>query len=247
MGQFVNVTLPVFNEENKLAATVEKVSAYLRLHPEQRYELVIASNGSTDRTVEIARSLQQIQPNLQVVDLPKKGRGSALKHVWNRSAADIFSYMDCDLSTDLNCLQPLLAPLLARTHDIAIGSRLRSESSIQRGFKRSFISKSYNVLVKTLFDVSFSDAQCGFKAISRKAFGQIGPFVEDDGWFFDTELLIVAENLGHRVFELPVQWVENSDSKVKIISTVIADFKGLLRVKTNLMRGREVRLSDEIY
>jgi hypothetical protein len=157
--------------------------------------------------------------------------GGAGERAWKESDAYILTYMDCDLSTDLLCLHPLLEPLLASTHQISIGSRLLPNSITNRGLKRSFISKSYNLLMRAMFHPTFSDAQCGFKAITRTAFIELLPLIKDNGWFMDTELLIVAQRLGYRIFDLPVRWTDDPDSKVKIFGTAIEDIKGLVRLK----------------
>jgi len=165
------------------------------------------------------------------VHLDKKGRGRALKKVWSESHADILSYMDVDLSTDLAALPPLIEALISGGFQVAAASRLLKPSLTTRGFKREVISRMYNRLIKFSFHTSFSDAQCGFKAITREAASVLLPSLEDNEWFMDTELLIHAERVGYRIFDLPVQWVEDSDSRVKIWSTVIGDLRGIARLK----------------
>jgi glycosyltransferase involved in cell wall biosynthesis len=231
MSSLINITIPVFNEEKMLAGTIEKLAGFVNSHLRDRCEIVIANNGSTDRTLEIAHQLQGVYPHVRVLDVIEKGRGGALKRAWAESQADILTYMDCDLSTDLACFMPLIEPLLAGAHQISIGSRLLSFSRTTRGLKRSLISKSYNILVHTLFNPQFSDAQCGFKAITKKAFTELHPLIEDNGWFMDTELLLVAEQLGYQIFDLPVRWTDDPDSKVKIFRTAFEDLKGLWRLK----------------
>lgn len=237
----INITIPTFNEERRVAETIRKVEDFVRTSCRFKYELVIADNGSTDGTREIARSLESSHTGLRVVHLDEKGRGRALKKVWRESAANILSYMDVDLSTDLNAFPQLIESLLRGGSDLAVGSRLLKQSLTTRGPKREFISRCYNLLIKVLFRTKFSDAQCGFKALTKKAAGELLPLVEDDGWFADTELLILAEKLGYRIFDLPVRWVDNPDSRVKIWSTALGDIKGLIRLRRNFARHRYAR------
>ena len=163
--------------------------------------------------------------------LPEKGRGRALRKAWTESDADIVSYMDVDLSTDLGAFAPLIDSLIDSEYDMAIGSRLAPGARVERGFKREFISRTYNLMIRCLFRNRFTDAQCGFKAITRRAVTNIVPLIEDQAWFFDTELLLLAERMGYRVFEVPVKWTDDPDSRVKIASTAWEDIKGLFRVR----------------
>lgn len=233
----VNVTIPVFNEEARLKASIPKLYRFLSEHCRFDFELVIADNGSTDRTPEIARSFSATQHEIRSVRLDEKGRGRAVKHAWHTSDADILSYMDVDLSTDLGAFPPLIEALLGGGYDVALGSRRLKPSLTARSLKREVISRCYMLLLKALFQTKFSDAQCGFKAITRDAAVALLPLVEDNGWFMDTELLILAEKLGYRLFDLPVRWVEDADSRVKIVDTAIKDIKGLLRVRKNFLKG----------
>ena len=166
----INITIPVYNEEKVLADTIGKLTAFVDLHLAGRCEIVIANNGSTDRTGEVGRQLQQDCLNVRLLDIPTKGRGGALKQAWSESRAEILTYMDCDLSTDPNCFRRLIEPLIKGTHEVSIGSRLLPGSSTTRGFKRTLISNCYNIMIRMMFRPSFSDAQCGFKAITKGAF-----------------------------------------------------------------------------
>jgi glycosyltransferase involved in cell wall biosynthesis len=231
MAPLINITIPVFNEANVLASTINTLNTFVVSHVPDPCEIVIANNGSTDQTLQVAQKLEAFHKGVRVLNVPEKGRGGALKRVWKESHADILTYMDCDLSTDLSCFMPLIKPLLAGTHDVSVGSRLLPKASTIRGFKRTFISRCYNVLVRLMFKPQFSDAQCGFKAITKAAFTELHPLIEDKGWFMDTELLLVAEQLGYRIFDLPVRWRDDPDSKVKIFKTAFEDVKGLMRLK----------------
>jgi glycosyltransferase involved in cell wall biosynthesis len=231
---FVNITIPVYNEERILAESVVKVAGYLQSNFRYPHEIVIADNASTDRTFAVAQELQVRHDSVRVLHLDQKGRGRAVKRAWAESKADILSYMDCDLSTDLAAFPPLIESLTSNGFDVAVGSRLLKPSLTTRGVKREVISRGYNLLIKALFRTEISDAQCGFKAITRQAAQALLPLVKDGAWFMDTELLILAEKLGFRIFDLPVRWVDDPDSRVKIWSTALADLKGLVRVKRRM-------------
>ena len=233
----IDVVIPVFNEEAALEASVETVRSYLAGLPFD-HRVTIADNASTDGTALIAHRLAQQLDDVEVVSLPLKGRGRALKHTWSRSDGDVLVYMDVDLSTDLNALLPLVAPLLSGHSDLAIGTRLARSSRTTRGPKRELISRSYNRLLRGTLRAKFSDAQCGFKAIRRDVAERLLPLVEDDAWFFDTELLVLAERAGLRIHEVPVDWIDDPDSRVDIVRTAIDDLKGMARLGWALARGR---------
>lgn len=199
------------------------------------YELVIANNGSTDRTLEIARRLAREYNRVRVLDVPQKGRGGALKRAWLDSRADVLSYMDVDLSTDLAAFPALVGAVAWGEFDLAFGSRLLVQSQVKRGWRRELLSRGYNRLVRLLLHTGIRDLQCGFKAIRRAAAQALLPQVADAGWFFDTELLVQAERLGFRLREIPVRWVEDRDSRVNILSTVWADLRGLWRLRRQLV------------
>lgn len=234
----VNVTIPVFNEEVRLLQSLPKLHRFLTELRRFNFELVIADNGSTDRTLKIARELCLKHDAVRVLHLAQKGRGRAVKKAWMESKADILSYMDVDLSTDLNAFPPLIESLRGGGFDVGTGSRLLKTSLTSRRLKRELISRCYNRLIKVMFHTRFSDAQCGFKAITRKAAQELLPLVEDNGWFMDTELLILAEKLGYRVFDMPVRWKDDSNSRVRIWSTAVGDIKGLIRL-SRAFSGRE--------
>jgi glycosyltransferase involved in cell wall biosynthesis len=231
MTHFINITIPVFNEETSLATNVHRLLEFLQGKYANRFELVIIDNASTDGTLAIARDLQRYNSRVQVLHLDLKGRGRALKKAWLESRADILSYMDVDLSTDLGCFPPLIEPLESGRADLCAGSRLSKASETRRGLRREIISRCYNLIIRALFQVRFSDAQCGFKALTRRAADSLLPFVEDDSWFFDTELLLLAERRRYVICDLPVKWQDDPDSRVKIIKTAIDDISGLLRLR----------------
>ncbi|MBI2620375.1 MAG: glycosyltransferase family 2 protein [Ignavibacteriales bacterium] len=233
----VNVTIPVYNEAKALPSSISTLHGFLQKHGRFDWEIVIANNASTDHTLEVAHELAKNYSGVRVVHLDQKGRGRALTKAWSESQADILSYMDVDLSSNLYAFPPLIEALLGGGFEIAIGSRLLKASTTRRSFRREVISRSYNLLVKAFFLTKFSDAQCGFKAITRRAAQDLLPKTEDTGWFFDTELLVIGEKLGYRIFDLPVSWIEDLDSRVKIVRTAIDDIKGLIRVWRNFRKG----------
>lgn len=227
----VDVVIPVYNEEKDLPTSIETLHQFMTANMPYDWRIVIADNASIDRTLEIAKALSERYPRVTYIHLDQKGRGRALRKAWLESDADIVSYMDVDLSTDLKALPPLIAALTTGVYDVAIGSRLLPASQVTRQPKREIISRLYNLLIKLMFWNHFSDAQCGFKALTRRAVQALVPLIKDQAWFFDSELLLLAERKGFRIFEVPVEWVEDLDTRVKIVSTAWEDIKGLVRVR----------------
>ncbi|WAC53903.1 bifunctional glycosyltransferase family 2/GtrA family protein [Gordonia sp. SL306] len=234
----LDIVVPVYNEQADIAGSVRRLRDHLRTHVPYPSRITVADNASTDATLAIAAQLAGEIDGLRVVHLDEKGRGRALNAVWRASDAEIVAYCDVDLSTDLNALMPLIAPLISGHSDIAIGTRLSRSSRVVRGPKREFISRSYNLILRTTMRAKFSDAQCGFKAMRTDIARQVLPYVEDTGWFFDTELLVLAERIGLRIAEVPVDWVDDPNSTVDIVSTAVADLKGCARVGYALTTGR---------
>jgi glycosyltransferase involved in cell wall biosynthesis len=226
----INLTLPVHNEAGVLRENVGRVREFLNTLSDWEFELVIAENGSTDQTWAITRELQK-ELGVRALHLTQPGRGGTLKLAWLESKADILSYMDIDLSTDLGAFPALITPLILGEYDLAIGSRLLGNSVVRRSWKREVISRVYNHLVRRILHARFTDAQCGFKAMSRYAASRLLPQVQDNHWFMDTELLIQAQRQEMRILEIPVKWHENPDSRVKLIPTIIEDIKGILRLR----------------
>lgn len=233
----VDVVVPVYNEEGDLERSVRRLRGYLTSRFPFSARITIADNASTDATGEIADRLSGTLPDVRVIHLAEKGRGRALRAAWSASDAQVLAYMDVDLSTDLDGLLPLVAPLLSGHSDISIGSRLARGSNVVRGPKRAVISRLYNAVLHAALSARFSDAQCGFKAIRADRARELLPLVEDEGWFFDTELLIVAERSGLRIHEVPVDWVDDPDSRVDIVATAAADLRGIARLARGLWTG----------
>ena len=233
MPPLIDVVIPVLNEEKALPGCIESLTQFLQYNSPYDFRIVIADNGSDDLTPEISSSLAKEHPQVTWIRLEMRGRGRALKKAWSGSDADILCYMDVDLSTDLGAFPVLVKAIWEDRFDLAVGSRLMNHSVVRkRSTKREFTSRSYNILIKAMFMTKFSDAQCGFKAISKSAAADLLPLVKDQGWFFDSELLILAEKNGYHIKDIPVLWVDDPDSRVNVIKTARDDIKGLLRLRT---------------
>lgn len=230
MPASVDVVVPVYNEEATLPRSIDRLTDFLANHLSNPWRVTIADNASTDGTRAVSQELSAGYPNVHYYHLPQKGRGRALRAVWLESQADIVSYMDVDLSTDLNHF-PQLVEALESGYQVAVGSRLSRDSQVTRAFKREFISRSYNLLIRSMFFTPFPDAQCGFKALTRQAAQTIIPSIENNNWFFDTELLIIASKRGYRIKSVPVKWDDDPTSTVNITSTAMEDIRGLLRLR----------------
>tara|TARA_B100000315_G_C14528879_1_gene565179 strand:- start:234 stop:938 length:705 start_codon:yes stop_codon:yes gene_type:complete len=232
MFRTLDIVFPVFNESKILKKSVETLHTFLSNRISIDWKIVIAENGSTDETLEIARFLSNNYSNVIVRSYEEPGRGRAVKDSWLLSNADLVSYMDVDLSTDLEALIVSLEHMNSDDFDILIGSRLLKDSKVYgRSFKRDFISKTYSLIFRIILGTKFKDAQCGFKIAKRESILDVLKNVKDNGWFFDTELLYKSEKSGLSIKEIPVIWRDDRDSKVKILSTIIKDLIGLLRIK----------------
>jgi glycosyltransferase involved in cell wall biosynthesis len=226
----VDIVVPVYNEEAGLERSIRRLHRFLAENVPYVWRIVIADNASVDATPAIAASLARELPRTSVCTLELKGRGGALRAAWSASDADIVCYMDVDLSTDLRALMPLIGGLLVGDGEVAIGTRLSPASKIVRSAKREFISRSYNRLLALVLRARFSDAQCGFKAVRRDVAARLLPEIRDNGWFFDTELLVLAQRHGMRILEVPVVWIDDADSRVRIVRTALGDLRGVARL-----------------
>jgi glycosyltransferase involved in cell wall biosynthesis len=242
----VDIVIPVYNEEKDLARSIATLSQFLvGLSADWSWRIVVADNAATDATLVIAQELATRWPDqVGYIHLDQKGRGRALRRAWSESRADICCYMDVDLSTGLDAL-PALVAALRGGYDVAIGSRLLPESRVVRGLKREFISRTYNQMIRLSHGVSFHDAQCGFKGVTRRAIEQLLPLAQDQAWFLDTELLLLAEAKGYRIKEIPVTWTDDPDSRVKIAKTAWEDIKGLWRLKWHMPPGGEIERAPD--
>lgn len=233
----LDVVIPVYDEEASLAACVRRLHGHLTTYFPYPFRITVADNASTDGTWAVARALAAEFPEVAAVHLEKKGRGRALKQVWLGSDATVLAYMDVDLSTDLDALWPLVAPLLSGHSDLAIGSRLANGSRVVRGSYREFVSRSYNLVLRTSLGARFTDAQCGFKAVRADVARALLPHVQDTTWFFDTEILVLAERCDLRIHEVPVDWFDDPDSRVDVVGTALDDLHGVARVRRSFARG----------
>jgi putative flippase GtrA len=233
----IDVVIPVYNEAAIIESSIRRLHQFLTSSFPFTWQITIADNASTDDTLAIARSLTSALPAVRVIHLEQKGRGRALRAAWLASTSEIVAYMDVDLSTDLRALLPIVAPLVSGHSDLAIGSRLSRDSTVARGPKREVISRMYNLILRGVFGVRFRDAQCGFKAIRSDVAKLLVPEVVDNAWFFDTELLLLAERSGLRVHEVPVDWVDDPDSRVNVRHTAAADLRGVARVARRFWFG----------
>ena len=234
----VDIVVPVYNEEAGLELSIRRLHAYLVDQFPLSWVVTIADNASTDSTWVLACRLAERLPGVRAIHLDDKGRGRALRAAWSQSASPVVAYMDVDLSTDLDALLPLVAPLVSGHSDVAIGTRLAPEARVVRGPKRELISRTYNLLLKATLHSGFSDAQCGFKAVRADVARALLPLVEDEAWFFDTELLVLAERNGFRIHEVPVDWVDDPDSRVDMVSTARADLAGIWRMLGRIVTDR---------
>lgn len=234
----IDIVVPVYNEATDLERSVRALGTYLSEALPYSYRVTIADNASVDGTWLIAQGLASTMPHVTAVHLDQKGRGRALKQVWLASDADVVAYMDVDLSTDLAAVLPLVAPLVSGHSDVAIGTRLARTSRVVRGPKREFISRCYNLVLRTALQASFSDAQCGFKAMRRDVAQELLPLIEDTNWFFDTELLVLAQRADLRIHEVPVDWTDDPGTTVDIVATATEDLRGVMRLIRGFTTGR---------
>ena len=242
----VDIVIPVHNEERGLRASVLRLHAYLTQQFPFSARITIADNASTDSTPAVAAELAEELPEVRVLRLKEKGRGRALAAAWLTSDARVVSYMDVDLSTDLSALLPLVAPVISGHSQVSIGSRLVTGSRVTRGPKREVISRVYNILLRLVLRVRFKDAQCGFKALRADVARSLLPDVVNRNWFFDTELLVRAERAGLRIHELPVDWLDDPDSRVDIVATAIEDLRGVWRLATGRPADAPLWLSTQL-
>jgi glycosyltransferase involved in cell wall biosynthesis len=234
----IEVVVPVYNEQEALPRSIPVLHKFLTERIPQPWIITIADNGSTDNTIAVATALSQQYPGVRVVRIDQKGRGWSLQKTWLESQADIICYTDVDLSTDLEAFPRLVGALEQEGYDVATGSRLMPGAQVKRSFKREFVSRIYNLMVRLMFFSSFHDAQCGFKAIRREVAQDLVPLVENRNWFFDTELLLLALRKGYRIKEIPVKWYEDPGSTVHVTKTAVEYIEGLLRMRfRRLPRG----------
>jgi len=233
----VEIVIPVYDEESGLVASIHRLHRYLNEQFPLTWVVTIVDNASDDRTWALACRMADELAGVRALHLGEKGRGRALRAAWMASSAQVVAYMDVDLSTDLDALLPLVAPLLSGHSDVAIGTRLAPGARVVRGARREIISRGYNLILKTVLGNGFSDAQCGFKALRADVARALLPLVDDQNWFFDTELLVLAEHNGLRIHEVPVDWVDDPDSRVDVANTAMEDLRGVGRLVRRFATG----------
>ncbi len=237
-GPLVELVVPTLNEAHTLEKSIETIRSYLQSDFPYPARVLVADNGSHDGTGELGDHLAAKYDDVRCLRLDQRGRGRALREAWSQSDADIVAYTDVDISTELPALEKICRAIHEDGFHLGTGSRLMAESNVTRGLKREFISRSYNLFVKLVLGTKFSDAQCGFKAITQEVAAKIIPQIEDNGWFFDTELLVLAEKQGFKIKDVPVRWIDDDDSRVKILSTAWDDILGVFRVRRFLWSRR---------
>jgi len=237
MCKSIDVIIPVYNEQDCLERNILALHNYLDKMSDFSWNIIIADNASTDKTPQIAKELSSKHENILHSHIPMKGKGRALRNAFLQSNADIVCFMDADLSTDLHFLK-LLIEGLSRGYDISVGSRVLQASLTERGTIRKMISRACNLLIKCLFSSSFSDAPCGFKALKTDVAKKLVPLVKNNNWFFDTELLLLAEYNKYRIFEIPIQWKENPKTKVNIKKTALEYLAGLIRLRCSIHKAK---------
>lgn len=236
--KLVDILIPVYNEEHVLEKSINNLRTFLNENATDfNWVITVGDNASTDKTLDVATDLSKRYADVRVFHLDRKGRGRMVKYAWKKSEADILTYMDVDLSTDLAAFPPMVRAIMDG-YDVAIGSRQYKGAEVKRGLKREIISRGYILILKILLGFPFSDAQCGFKAVSRQLVSDLFDHIEDDEWFFDTELLYLAHRNGYRTKELPVRWIEDTDSRVKITRTAWLDVKGVFRMRRYEREGK---------
>ncbi|MEI6553512.1 MAG: glycosyltransferase, partial [bacterium] len=208
MDKKIILALPVYNEERLLESSVVKLCDYIKDNVHLDCKIIIVNNGSTDKTKEIGNSLANRYLNVEVIHLDVKGRGNALKNVWSNYKADVYSYCDIDLATDITYLNELFNQIL-KGNNLVVASRYSTGAISKRTIKRWIASVVYIFLVKLFFKTKISDFQCGFKAIDGRVVKEVLPMVLDNGWFFDTELILLTEKAGnYKIKEIPIKWKE---------------------------------------
>ncbi|MCX6745528.1 MAG: glycosyltransferase [Candidatus Parcubacteria bacterium] len=231
------IVIPSYNEELVIENTLLKLAAYAQQFlTDYDYQIIAADNKSTDKTKEKARQLLAKINRLAYLFIEQKGKGLAIKRTWQKyqDDFDFFVFMDADLATDLSALLPLISALAKENYDLAIGSRNLKDSKIQRSLWRRFFSFGYGLLAKLILGTKISDSTCGFKAVNKKVVQEIMPLVKNQTWFFDSELVFLAEKKGFKIKEIPVCWAEPrklDKSKVNVLKVSSQYLKELLRLR----------------
>lgn len=239
----IDVLLPIYNEEKILDANIRLLFGYCQHHLAGDWQLMLIINGSVDQSLTIAENLAQEFEQIKIINLPTGGKGQALKTGLQYSTAEVAVYMDIDLAVALSALPPLISLVAENKGALAIGSRLLPASQTERSWLRNYSSKLYNWLANTLLRCQISDWQCGFKAMNLDVRQAVVPLIQDNYWFFDTELIALAQKNNLRIAELPVSWSENRyavrQSKIRPIRDGFIFLKNLWQLKKRLKNLKE--------
>jgi glycosyltransferase involved in cell wall biosynthesis len=233
------IVIPVLNEEKILKENVLKIFNFCQKNLTINWQIVIVDNRSTDQTVVIAKDLGRRYQQIEYLYVDKVGKGVAIRTGWQKYSADIYCFMDADLATDLSALVTLISSF-KEGYDMVIGSRFLAQSQVSRSLIRKMFSFGYHLVARILLNLKIKDLPCGFKAINSRIKENVLPKVKDEAWFFDSELVIVAEKQGYRIKEIPIIWQEprkgRGESRVKTLSLSLAYFKQLLALKKRLAK-----------
>ena len=232
----INIIIPLYNEGKIIAKTIETLIHFLAQSGfPYEYVITLANNASTDNSLMVCEELTRKFRQVRILDLTGKGKGRAIRAAWTTAEAEILTFMDADLSSDLSFFRSLIDAVVVEGYDLATGNRLGKNSKIiNRRFLRSVASRLYNIFIRVLFKTSISDHQCGFKAMSKQAFFSVAPLLEDNAWFFDTELIVMARQQGLKIKPIDIMWSDNTDSKVTLGRTSYEMFRAAWKLKKRL-------------
>ena len=239
----INITFPVYNEEKVLEQKIKKFYNFLKNNKKFKYkfEIIISDNKSTDRTKIIGKKLEKKYNEIKYLRVERKSRNYAIKKSWLSSKAEIVSYMDIDLSTDLKYFIPMINMLIEEKYELVVGNRLGKNSKVlNRNLKREILSRGYNLLLRIIFFHKIKDHQCGFKGMYKSSFVDLNKNIKDikeEIWFFDTELILRAVRNKMKIGEIDVKWTDDLDSSVNVIKAIIEDLKGIYRVKKDFIKN----------
>jgi hypothetical protein len=230
-GVEVSVVLPAYDEEETIEETVRiSLSTLASFLPEGSFEVIVAEDGCSDRTPEIADRLAREDARVRHFHSDERlGRGGALERAFEAARGDTLVYYDTDLATDMRHLEELVESVRTEGYDVATGSRRMPGARQPRETERGVASDGYNTLVRTVLRSDLRDHQCGFKAFDREVLFALLPAVGDDHWFWDTEILVKAQRRGYDVKEFPVEWEPKGDTKVDLVRDVLGMGSQVLR------------------
>jgi glycosyltransferase involved in cell wall biosynthesis len=237
-----DIALPVYNEEATLKFQVRRLDDYLNTlnFDEHEFRILISDNGSLDQTKQVAEILANEIQRVSLIVVGEKGVGLALRKAWENSDADVVGYMDLDLSTDITHLNEVIAIFTQDNCDVLNASRLLPLSEVSNRKKiRSLTSRGLNILIRSIFKTNLSDAMCGFKFVKRSTLeSAIKCGATSNGWFFVAQLLLVAEMTGLRVREIPISWVDDGNSKVKIVQLIKQYIFEIFKLRKTIMQSK---------